>query len=316
VQSTDPAAGSSPPQPGWYPDPWQVAPTRWWDGLTWTGFTTPEPRAQSPAQAATYAPPAAPYEPTATHLYSGAHSGLTAPVLPGARSDIRGGGIAVLGFFGAFVLMIVCARVAVSFGARPLTVPNLVVGEFGLWFGLCAAAYAVTHRRPGGMLADLGFRRPTANEVAIGIAIGFAALVVADHAAVELSHLFPDNGGGSHFFVSTTPSFAYVFVFGLFACLGAPIVEELFFRGLVQTIFMRNFGSVPAIILQAMLFGFAHFQFGMTFNQAAVRCGTVMVLGLLNGWLRVHTGRLGAGMVAHATYNVLVTVVVLASFTH
>ncbi|MEZ5412655.1 MAG: DUF2510 domain-containing protein [Acidimicrobiales bacterium] len=23
-------------QPGWYPDPWQVAAWRWWDGRTWT----------------------------------------------------------------------------------------------------------------------------------------------------------------------------------------------------------------------------------------------------------------------------------------
>jgi membrane protease YdiL (CAAX protease family) len=38
-----------------------------------------------------------------------------------------------------------------------------------------------------------------------------------------------------------------------------------------------------------------------------------MVLGLFNGWLRVRTGRLGAGMVAHATYNVIVTVITLAA---
>jgi len=25
--------------PGWYPDPWQQAPHRWWDGSTWTSHT-------------------------------------------------------------------------------------------------------------------------------------------------------------------------------------------------------------------------------------------------------------------------------------
>ncbi len=32
VSTTTPATSN----PGWYPDPWQVAPWRWWDGETWT----------------------------------------------------------------------------------------------------------------------------------------------------------------------------------------------------------------------------------------------------------------------------------------
>ena len=27
--------------PGWFPDPWQRAPWRWWDGLQWTAYTWP-----------------------------------------------------------------------------------------------------------------------------------------------------------------------------------------------------------------------------------------------------------------------------------
>jgi len=30
-----------PVPPGWYSDPWQVAPSRWWDGATWTGYVSP-----------------------------------------------------------------------------------------------------------------------------------------------------------------------------------------------------------------------------------------------------------------------------------
>jgi hypothetical protein len=27
------------PPPGWYPDPWNLAPQRWWDGVAWTAHT-------------------------------------------------------------------------------------------------------------------------------------------------------------------------------------------------------------------------------------------------------------------------------------
>lgn len=31
------------PPPGWYPDPWQAVPWRWWDGTQWTGHWSPGP---------------------------------------------------------------------------------------------------------------------------------------------------------------------------------------------------------------------------------------------------------------------------------
>ena len=34
--------------PGWYPDPWRVAPQRWWDGVQWTAFVGPLPPPAKP----------------------------------------------------------------------------------------------------------------------------------------------------------------------------------------------------------------------------------------------------------------------------
>jgi uncharacterized protein len=310
VHSTDPVASPNlpAPAPGWYPDPWQAAPARWWDGVTWTGFTQPAPAAPvAPPNA--FVPPgwagptgqwtALPYGP----------SRPPAPALPTARTDISGGGTAILGYVGAAGLSLVFAMVGSAFGVRPLTAPSLALGVLGLWTGLLMAAYIVSHRRPGGSLADLGLRFPTQSEIGLGIGIGIAGFIVAIQVAAVLHALFPDDAGS--LLVATKPSAAYVFTFALIACVGAPIVEETFFRGVVQPVMMNNLGVGFGIVAQAMLFAGAHFELGMTFNQAAVKCGTILVLGLFLGWLRVHTGRLAAGMVAHATNNTIVIALLL-----
>jgi uncharacterized protein DUF2510 len=36
-----PTGGNYLVPPGWYPDPWGVAPYRWWDGATWTANVSP-----------------------------------------------------------------------------------------------------------------------------------------------------------------------------------------------------------------------------------------------------------------------------------
>ena len=315
MHSTDPLPRPSAPAPapGWYPDPWQAAPARWWDGLAWTGFT----QAAAAPVAAVPASPADSVVPQGwdrrLHQYEPA-TPIRAATLPAAREDITGGWTAVLGYFGATGLSLLFQLVGVALGLRELTAPNFALGMAGLWTGLWMTAYIVSHQRPGGSIRDLGLRLPTKSEVRLGIGFGILGLVLAAQVAAGLRALFPDDAG-SNLFVMAKPSLAFVLTYGLMACVGAPIIEELFFRGVVQPVMMNNLGVGFGIIAQAMLFAGAHYVHGMTFNEAAVRCGTIMVLGLFLGWLRVKTGRLGAGMVAHATNNIIVTVVTLLALT-
>lgn len=231
----------------------------------------------------------------------------TQPALPRARDDIRGGGIALLGFAGALALSLIFALVAIAAGAEKGTVPVMVAGQAGLWSGLWMAAYIATHRREGGTLRDIGLRRPSGGEIGIGIGVAVGAIYVEGHIVTLLRSLLPEDNQGirSSLFV-TRPSVAALVVAALIACVGAPYFEEIFFRGLVQSVLMRRFGVVPAIVIQAALFGCAHYELGMTASQAAVRIAGITIVGLFLGWLRAHTGRLGAGMVAHATNNVIV----------
>jgi uncharacterized protein len=78
----------------------------------------------------------------------------------------------------------------------------------------------------------------------------------------------------------------------------APIVEELIFRGVIMTGFIRNYRVGWAIFFSALLFALFHlnpWQFPATF-----------FLGIVLGWLRIRTGSVLACICGHAIHNGLV----------
>lgn len=78
----------------------------------------------------------------------------------------------------------------------------------------------------------------------------------------------------------------------------APIVEELIFRGVIMSGFMRNYKTGYAIFYSALLFALFHlnpWQFPATF-----------LLGLILGWIRIRTGSIFACIFGHAIHNGLV----------
>jgi membrane protease YdiL (CAAX protease family) len=99
--------------------------------------------------------------------------------------------------------------------------------------------------------------------------------------------------------LTTTGAWVALFVV---ICIGAPLVEELLFRGLLQPRLVTRFGPVRGIALASALFGAAHllgWNGPLTFGTAwAIAFG-----GLALGALRHYTGRLGSSILAHAFFN-------------
>ncbi|WP_324671010.1 CPBP family intramembrane glutamic endopeptidase [Hymenobacter sp. GOD-10R] len=78
-------------------------------------------------------------------------------------------------------------------------------------------------------------------------------------------------------------------------CISAPILEELFFRGLLLSGLLKNYSPRKAIIQSSLLFGIIHL-----YPMQAV---SAMVMGLFLGWLYYRTQSLSACIVAHALNN-------------
>lgn len=85
----------------------------------------------------------------------------------------------------------------------------------------------------------------------------------------------------------------------------APAAEEMIFRGYMYRSWSRtSLGPSGTIVVTAIIFGLAHFQydmFGMT---------SIAISGLIMGWLRWWSGSLLAPMVAHVANNVVVTIAI------
>lgn len=79
-------------------------------------------------------------------------------------------------------------------------------------------------------------------------------------------------------------------------CVGAPIVEELVYRGLLQGSFAARFNHVPAWLVTAAIFALIHFR--------PVEYPGLFVAGLMFGACALSTGRLGMAIAGHVGFNV------------
>jgi membrane protease YdiL (CAAX protease family) len=94
-----------------------------------------------------------------------------------------------------------------------------------------------------------------------------------------------------------------VVLFVLVVVVFAPVVEELYFRGMLLGALERHLGAVPAVAVTAFVFALAHFE-GPEFPA-------LFVFGIITGTLRVRTGRLAPSVLAHVGFNAWTAIVLL-----
>jgi hypothetical protein len=82
----------------------------------------------------------------------------------------------------------------------------------------------------------------------------------------------------------------------IMVCVGAPIIEELVYRGLLQGSFSARFNHVPALLAASAIFALIHFR--------PVEYPGLFVIGLVCGYCALSTGRLGMAMACHVGFNV------------
>ena len=98
-------------------------------------------------------------------------------------------------------------------------------------------------------------------------------------------------------FFNDAPS-AYLMAF--FGILFAPVLEELFFRGILYPTLRRRLGLVSAVLLTAAAFAAIH---GAQLGYAWAPILSIFIVGLVLTLIRERTGSVAAGVLTHSGYN-------------
>lgn len=175
---------------------------------------------------------------------------------------------------------------------------TLMIGALSSWIGLAGWPIIATMWRGNGPRIDLGL---TLNwlDVRWGVVAGVVGLACAGIAAGVTMAVFGDFNSAAGMLaenlIQQSGPVAWV-TFGLLVLIGAPVAEELAFRGLMFSALLKR-GVKPwlVIVLTAAAFSVFHLE--------PVRVGLLFVIGLVLGFVRYRTNSVGAAIVAHAVIN-------------
>jgi membrane protease YdiL (CAAX protease family) len=175
-------------------------------------------------------------------------------------------------------------------GDQPLYEYSLAIGSLVLYGILLAVTFWIASLFPD-RLGALGLRRFPLRTLWLVLAVVVLGLVVSAalepvlHAGREQG-LEPDRW---------EPSRAAPFLLNALVIVTVvPFTEELFFRGLGVRV-LTVLGSVGAAVASALVFGLAH--------GILVAVPALGFFGLCLAWLRLRTGSIWPGVLAHALYN-------------
>lgn len=181
---------------------------------------------------------------------------------------------------------------------QPSREVTLIVGSVAPWVFLAGYPLLITRLRGNGPVVDLGLRLH-ARDAVIGLTAGLAGLVVAAMLAwltTLVAGNFTSAGGQIAEEISSGGSRLAMVIFAILVALGAPVVEEIAFRGLVfDALRKRGLGAAWTVVITTVAFAAIHLE--------PTRIVVLLGIGALLGVLRWWTGALGAGMVAHAMVN-------------
>jgi membrane protease YdiL (CAAX protease family) len=171
--------------------------------------------------------------------------------------------------------------------------------QLPLWLGLLGVPWLAARRKGSGSLRrDFGLRMRW-TDVPLGLAVGLAtqiAFVIVIQIAYDVLGIDTDKVGETARELGdrATDPLGVICLF-IIVVVGAPIVEEVCYRGLWLRAAERRWGTFAGVVVSSTVFGVIHLQ--------PYDTPVLIGIGAVLAWLTVRTGRLGPAIWAHVAFN-------------
>lgn len=234
-----------------------------------------------------------------------------APVRPrtwGLGDVAAGFAVGIVGSQVALGLILVATgRGADEYADLPLSL--VALAQVGLWLGLLGAPLVAARRKGNGVVADLGLAARWGDlwrGGGIGVLLQLVALPLLYWPLLELlGRSASDLEGPARDMTDRADGPIGVVLLVLIVGVGAPVVEEIFYRGLFQrSLLKRGLPPWGAIGISATVFGLSHFEL--------LQLPALVLFGAAAGVLAHRSGRLGPAIAAHVAFNMVTVVSLLA----
>jgi uncharacterized protein len=175
-----------------------------------------------------------------------------------------------------------------------------VVGAFILWVPFLVGLVVVSRTDgTGDIVGDYQLRFAPIDLLGIPIGI-LGQLVIVRLVYLPLEAIWPDTFSEDRLTESARDLWdradgVWLVALVLVVVVGAPVVEELVYRGLLQGAFVRRINEVLAVVVVAAWFALIHFR--------PVEYPGLFAIGLVFGVCALVTGRLGMSIAAHVGFN-------------
>jgi membrane protease YdiL (CAAX protease family) len=200
-------------------------------------------------------------------------------------------GVVAAIFLAATLLGAFCVAAGMTIAGGSLG-EQLTFAAYSVQMLLAIAGAAVYYRyRRGGerVLPRISFKWQSAPLTLLGVVLITASSVVLE----PLLNLFPD-----HYFDRLNEAIGSGFWAIMLSVVAAPVLEEIFFRGLVLEQTLRRWAPWQAVGITALLFGVVHLPI---LPQAV----NAVVMGVIMGYIYVRTRSLASVIVIHAINNAI-----------